>query len=170
MPENETLRSLRNENTHMLMSISHGIQMFLNKINEPNGITGKQAGMLLFISRNSDKKLTQRNFEKEFGLCPSTINSVLNYLEDGGFITRNSSSSDGRANIIKATEKGKKLYTVIAERVNKQEEIIVKGFSDEEKAQLHNFLRRISQNIFESLMQEADKKKQHSQTKDDVCG
>ena len=146
----QDLKSFKEKNALLLSGIAHELNLYRNRVYEPYGITGKQAIILTFISFNSDKELTQKDFEQEFNLRPSTVNSLLNYLEDGGFLTRTVSNTDGRAKIITAEEKGKRLFDVILNCMQVQDDLIVKGFTEEEQIQLHSYLHRIMNNIHNS--------------------
>jgi DNA-binding MarR family transcriptional regulator len=143
----QDLETYKEMNSLLLMGISHGLNLFQNKIFEPYGITGKQAGILSFLMFNKDKELTQKDFEHEFNLRPSTINSVLTYLEDGGFISRSVSKTDARAKIVTANEKSKQIFNEIINCTDIQENLIVQGFSAAEQEQLHDFLTRIINNV-----------------------
>jgi DNA-binding MarR family transcriptional regulator len=135
--------------TSLLFMIAHQLNLYQNKILEPYGITGKQATILSFLLLNPDRRLTQRDFESEFNLCGSTINSVLNYLEKGGFLLRTVSETDGRAKNVKATAKGRQMLAVISELFQRQSDMVIKGFTPEEQRQFQAYLGRVLNNINE---------------------
>lgn len=141
------LESYKEMNSLLLLGISHELILIRNKIFEPFGITGKQAMILTYLLFNSDKELTQKDFEIEFSLRPSTINSLLNYLEEGGFITRSVSKTDARSKIVTATDKSRQLFKKILKCDEMQERMIVKDFLQEEQDKLHEYLHRIINNI-----------------------
>ena len=143
----EDLTSFKEMDFMLLNCIAHELDKYHNKVFGPYGITGKQAAILSFMSFNSNNKLTQRDFEQEFDLRPSTINSVLNNLEAGGFVTRTVSKTDGRAKIVTAEQKGRELFDVIIGSMQRQNDLVIKGFSQAEQQQLHSFLHRIVDNI-----------------------
>lgn len=124
--------------------------LYRNKIFEPYGVTGKQAFILTYILFHDYSRLTQHDLEKEFNLRPSTINSSLCYLEDGGFIKRTVSESDARAKRVTATEKGKKIFDDLQNCAASQEQTIINGFSEDEVKQFSNYLSRILANISQS--------------------
>ncbi len=145
--EKESALGFFQKETSMMFAITHELELFRNKALETYGITGKQAIILYFLLLNTEKQLTQREFEYKFNLCSSTINSVLNYLEDGGFLTRIVSETDGRAKNIKATDKGMKMSAVIKEQLQKEMDIVTKGFSEKEQEQFRDYLFRALNNI-----------------------
>ena len=137
-------------NTKKLLGIGHQLLLYRNRIFEPYGVTGKQAMILTYILFHGDSHLSQRDIEKEFRLRPSTINSALCYLEDGGFIERTVSESDARAKRVTATEKGEKIFKDLCECTAGQEKAMINGFSEDEIKQLNNYLDRIFANITQS--------------------
>lgn len=137
-------------NTKKLLGIGHQLLLYRNKIFEPYGVTGKQAMVLTYILFNKNKHLSQRDIEKEFNLRPSTINSALCYLEDGGFIERTVSQSDARAKRVTATEKGEKIFNDLCACTECQEKTMINGFSESEIKQLNEYLDRIFVNITQS--------------------
>jgi DNA-binding MarR family transcriptional regulator len=136
--------------TSRIFGIGHELGIYRNKVLEPHGITGQQAIILYFLLWNSEKALTQRDFEYKFNLCSSTINSVLNYLENGGFLKRTVSESDGRAKNITPTSKGREMLPVITALLEKESDMVMKGFTAEEQEQFQNYLHRVLENIKET--------------------
>lgn len=136
--------------TSLIFALAHELDLYRNKVLEPYGITGKQAGILSFLLRNPDKQLTQRDFEYEFNLCSSTINSVLNYLENGGFLKRTISETDGRAKNVTATAKGQKMLDILSELFQKESNMLTQGFTKEEQTQFQDYQYRVLDNIREN--------------------
>ena len=62
--------------------------------------------ILRFLNEHKDKNIYQKDIEKFFGLKKSTITSILNSLEDAGYIERKVGKDDGRLRRIVLTEKG----------------------------------------------------------------
>jgi DNA-binding MarR family transcriptional regulator len=131
----------------MIFTIAHELDLYRNKVLEPYGITGKQAVILSYLLRNYDKQLTQRDFEYHFKLCSSTINSVLNNLEKGGFLTRNISDTDGRAKNVTVTAKGREMSDVIMELFQNESDMVIQDFTKAEQAQFLDYLGRTLDNI-----------------------
>jgi len=152
MPMEKTItnREFLKKETSMIFNVAHELDLSRNKVLEPYNITGKQAFILSFLLLNPDKQLTQRDFEYEFNLRSSTINSVLNYLEKGGFLKRIISETDGRAKKVTATAKGQQMLDILSKLFQKESHMVIKGFTKEEHQQFQDYLYRVLDNIKEN--------------------
>lgn len=149
--DEKRMEFLSNYYTEQILRTGHQIILSRNKIFEPYKLTGKQAMALGFICWNKDNNITQSDIVKEFKLRAPTINSLLAYLEDGGFITRKESPTDARSKIILPTQKSLDMFNKLKNCAALQEEKIMKGFSDEDKESLKQLFERINTNIKNNL-------------------
>jgi DNA-binding MarR family transcriptional regulator len=141
--------SLKRTEASLMFGITHQLGMYHNRVLEPHGITGKQGLVLSYLLFNPAQQFTQRDLERKFNLRSSTINSVLNYLEKGGFLKRTVSDEDGRAKIVTATEKGNQMLEIILQLFQEESEMIIKGFTPAEQKQFQGYLYRVMANIGE---------------------
>ena len=94
-------------------------------------------------------------------LKKSTMTSMLDRLEKGGFLTRTDSKEDRRKILIQRTDKDgawEKEYVNISREM---EHIVFKGFFEGEKDQFETYLRRILENLvsFEEIPAKSDKRR-----------
>lgn len=129
------------------LRIAHQLIQNRNKLFEPYDITGKQAMVLSYIMFNKEKKLKQSDVVKEFQLKAPSINSLLVYLEDSGFIERKECDEDARAKIIVPTKKSMDIFEKLKKCATIQEEILLSGFNEKDIEQLKTILLRIRNNI-----------------------
>ena len=80
---------------------------------------------------------------------PSTANGILDRMEEKDLLRRSVSASDGRKRLITLTEKGAGLQEGLRQKFEETEQLMTKGFSEEETAQLHELLRRVMANLEE---------------------
>ena len=80
---------------------------------------------------------------------PSTANGILDRMEEKALLRRSVSASDGRKRLITLTEKGEGLQEVLRQKFAETEQLMTKGFSEEETVQLHELLRRVMTNLEE---------------------
>ena len=80
---------------------------------------------------------------------PSTANGILDRMEEKALLRRSVSASDGRKRLITLTEKGEGLQEVLRQKFAETEQLMTKGLSEEETAQLHELLRRVMTNLEE---------------------
>ena len=78
---------------------------------------------------------------------PSTVNGIVERLEEKRLLTRSVSPGDGRCKLLHLTEEGRCFYQefiAITEEVHRQAE---QGFSPEELALLQELLHRVADNL-----------------------
>ena len=80
---------------------------------------------------------------------PSTVNGVLDRMEEKGLVRRSVSGSDARRRLITLTEKGAEQQALFEQSFLDTEEAMVRGFSQEEREALLSLLDRVIQNLKE---------------------
>ena len=86
-------------------------------------------------------------------MCSSDLPTVIGFiqrLENKGFVTSSVSPRDRRCRVIRLTEKFDEVQRVMRETRDTIDERVTRGFTDEEIAQLENYLSRVYHNISES--------------------
>ena len=84
---------------------------------------------------------------KETALTKSTLTSMLDRLEEAGYLQRVPSKTDRRKILIYLTEEGKKLQTRYASISQEMTDIFYEGFSDSEIEEFERYLEKILQNL-----------------------
>lgn len=110
-------------------------------------ISGIMSWIIAFISENQQNAVYQKDIEKEFGLSRSAVSRVLGQMEEKGLVTRSTSGEDSRLKELKLTEKAKVVSKQLYSICQSVEDELVKGFSQQEKAQLCGYLARIEENL-----------------------
>ena len=103
-------------------------------------------GFILFLLSRDDK-LTMSEIAARINRDKSTTTVLVRKLEKAGFVKSEISAVDSRSKFIMLTDQGKE-YNKVTEKLSK--ELIAtfyKGFSDTEKQQIFNLLKRISDNF-----------------------
>ena len=78
---------------------------------------------------------------------PSTVNGIVDRLEEKDLVRRTVSASDGRCRLLALTEAGEQFhdgFQKVQQQVNARLE---RGFSQEEKAVFTDFLLRAARNL-----------------------
>lgn len=89
----------------------------------------------------------QKTLQDFLRVKPSTVNGIVERLEEKHLLTRSVSTGDGRCKLLHLTEEGRCFYrefTAIMEDVHRQAEA---GFTAEELDTLRGFLMRIADNL-----------------------
>jgi MarR family transcriptional repressor of mepA len=132
-----------------LRTIVHNLMRLQDARLIPYDITNQQARIVGTIgsSRDNGTSICQKDIEIMMGLKGSSVTSLLQGIERKGFITRNSSASDGRAKELTLTPKGQlfieEFYEVFQETENK----IVQGMTEEQKEAFLQLLKIVAKNV-----------------------
>ena len=114
-------------------------------------VTPVQSHVLLYLAHQGDLAVNQRELEKELHLKPSTVNGVLDRMEEKGLVRRSVIGEDARRRLITLTDKGREQQSRFTESFLANEEAMVRGFSPAERETLLELLERIVENLKEEL-------------------
>ena len=128
----------------MMAHCGHLGRMCLEERLRQYNITPVQAHALRYLSKQPpDREVTHRDMERELRLKPSTVNGIVERMEEKGLITRKTSSSDGRCRLIRLTQQGLSLSLAIDEAIDDTEDLLCAALSSSEQGTLHNMLQRM---------------------------
>jgi DNA-binding MarR family transcriptional regulator len=123
----------------------------------------------MFLARNRDRETYQHTIEQRFCITRSTASRVLALMEKKGMITREPVAHDARCKRIVLTDRADAIVADLGANGEHVEELLVAGFSDQEKAAIHDYVRRMRANIeaaqHEFEMKEMKETKEMKQTK-----
>lgn len=136
----------------LIRQIFHFLRFSAEKYTVRFNITSQQGRLLEIISelQKSGRQVNRKSLEKTAFLKGSSVTSLLDSLENKGFITRNSSHTDGRAKDIRVTENGNNAINCVKELFCKQEEVLLRGFTQEDIRHLLFYLNKACANITEN--------------------
>ena len=110
-------------------------------------VTHVQSRTLMILSCRGDEDVTQRELEKELQLRPSTVNGIVNRLEEKGYVTRRTSPSDGRCRLVSLTEAGRQQVAAFEAIMDDTGQRYARCLSPDEAATLQNLLARVIENL-----------------------
>ena len=111
-------------------------------------VTPAQTHVLLYLQQHGGR-VPQHELAEFLRVKPSTVNGVLDRMEEKGLVCRSVSGSDARRRLIHLTEKGAEQQALLQRSFLDVEEAMVRGFSPEEREALLAFLNRVIQNLKE---------------------
>lgn len=116
---------------------------------EKKGVNKDSHQPLLFTLhyQMGNKIITQKELSYLLGIKPSILAVSIKRMEKAGLIQKVPDEDDLRCNIIRFTEKGKKLLDKSTSIFNDIDRKMCVGFTDKEKTQLKQFYIRIIQNL-----------------------
>ncbi|MDE7262693.1 MAG: MarR family transcriptional regulator [Oscillospiraceae bacterium] len=110
-------------------------------------VTPVQSCALIHLSLQGEQAVTQRDLEKELRLKPSTVNGIVNRLEEKGYVARRTSPADGRCRLVSLTEAGRKQVEAFEAIMDGTGQWYARCFSDEEAKTLADLLARMIENL-----------------------
>ena len=123
--------------------------------------TGGNAHIILFLARNRDREIYQHTIEEKFCITRSTASRVLALMEKKGLIVRESVAHDARCKRIVLTDKADAIVNDLRANGERMEGLLVAGFTDAEKAALHDYIHRMRANIDAAQRDFAEKNDRH---------
>ena len=110
-------------------------------------VTGMQRWILIYLKKQGEKEIYQKDIEQEFRVSRATASNMLQLMERKGLITRETASCDARQKKLMLTPEARKLLDRAEQDIYEMEARIQDGFSEEEKKKLREYLDRIMKNI-----------------------
>lgn len=92
----------------------------------------------------SGSRPSQREIAEYLRLDPSQVVALVDGLETGGLVLRETDPSDRRAKVVVATEEGEKVYAQALGAVRYAESRVLSVLDDAERAMLHKLLDMIA--------------------------
>ena len=136
--------------THVKM-IEHLAKRIGNTHLSTIGLTQSQADIIVFLARESDKQIHQRDIERALNYSNPTITGLLNRLEQKGLITRTIDVNDSRMRLISLTNAALLIVEEIYRSIQETEKILLAGFSKEEIELLAPLMARIAKNALRTM-------------------
>lgn len=104
-----------------------------------------QVPILKLLGENGT--MTQRQIAEEIRVTPATICGTMKRMEKAGLIRRQSNARDGRVTCISLTDEGRTRMTEAKDAIDRSHSEMLSGFSDEELQMLHDFVKRMGENL-----------------------
>ena len=124
---------------------SHLFRCHLDRETRRYGLTPVQSRAILFLHCHPGAK--QRQLEEFLHVKPSTVNGIVERLEQKQMLSRRTDPADGRCRTLFLTEKGEEHVQTMDRLVAEMEEKGRRGFAPEEEKLLREALQRIIENM-----------------------
>lgn len=111
-------------------------------------VTPAQTHALLYLHQHGGQA-PQCEVTEFLKVKPSTVNGILDRMEEKGLLRRTVSGSDARKRLVTLTEKGAEQQALFHERFLDTERAMLRGFTPEETELLRSLLNRVVQNLEE---------------------
>ena len=131
----------------------------LSTIKTIDNVTGTHGFIIGYLKSRENEDVFQKDVEKRFSMRRSTATAILQLMEKNGLIIRESVEYDARLKRIALTEKANELFSLFKEEIRKNEELLKKGFSQEELETLIYLLGKVQSNLLEDAKKECERTK-----------
>lgn len=103
--------------------------------------------LMKMATMNNGKSVSQRDVAREMKVTPAAIAVNLKKLAGFGMLEKVMSEKDNRFNDVVFTKKGKETIAESSKQFRMYDDMALEGFTEEEKALLMDFVKRISANM-----------------------
>ena len=114
-----------------------------------SNISGSNVFIIVYLYKNEDKDLYQKDIEHEFGMTRSTVSSIISLMEQKNLIIREAVNGDARLKKIVLTDIAKKYAMEVINDLDNFERKLSKNLSDNELDTLDKLLNKIEMNLME---------------------
>lgn len=131
---------------HLLRILSCSINQSITGALTQMDLTSAQGHIMGYLSHRKEPACP-KDVEEHFHLSHPTVSGLLSRLEKKGFIELRPDAEDRRCKRIVILQKGWDCNETMYHTILANEERMVQGFSDEEKACFADFLARATRNL-----------------------
>ena len=133
------------ESMHMLLYRAfHAQRNILRPYMRTLGLGAGQPKLIAYLAEHGPCR--QRELADYFEVDPAAISRMVESLEKGGFITAAADGKDRRRNLLSTTDRGLEAARAWLAKRAQVEEIMLRGFSPEEREAFSAYLTRARQN------------------------
>jgi DNA-binding MarR family transcriptional regulator len=111
------------------------------------GMTGARYTLLMTLYFSRENLLAQNEISKELNVSRTNITNLIDGLERDGLVERIPNPSDRRVSYARLTQQGHDLCVALMPAMTTLMSDATHDFSDDERAQLREFLYRVQRNI-----------------------
>lgn len=118
----------------------------VQKLKNVDEATIMHGWIVRYLYENIDKKIFQKDIEKEFSINRSTVTNILKLMEKKGYIVRKCVENDARLKKLELTEKGIQLYKDISSTIDILDKETLKGIDENDLKIFYKVLNQIRKN------------------------
>ena len=126
----------------------HQAQKLMGRMLRQYDVSPMQSRTLIYLHKQTGE-VTQKMLEQFLMVKPSTVNGIVDRLEEKGLLRRTTSKTDGRYRILTLTEEGVHFYDDMIRVAHEVEDRMERGFTPEELDTLKSYLLRVAHNLRE---------------------
>lgn len=128
-------------------AIHNGVGRYMENYACRGDVTAKNGWIIMYLHKNRDKVVYQKDLEKEFNITRSTASKVVILMEKKGLVERLSVEGDARLKQLVLTDRGEAYVQEIEKNRMKMDAVLQAGFSEEEMGVFRGYLMRVIDNL-----------------------
>lgn len=113
----------------------------------PKDLTMMQVAVLMTLRESPEKQLSMKEIERHFQVAQSTVAGIVARLQKKGFVEASGDNSDKRIKLVQITTEGENCCKEAEIHMREAEELLMYGFTEEEKTMLHVLLTKVARNV-----------------------
>ena len=138
--------------TKEISDIEHKMRNYVSKDHDFKKLFNMtQFHVLMYLQRNIDKDVCQKDLEVETNLKKASITGVIDSLVEKGFVERVVAKDDRRKNYIKLTQKALDIKSQVLNNIDELNKIMTNGISDEELEVFFKVMQKFKDNLRENF-------------------
>lgn len=118
----------------------------VQKLKNVDEATIMHGWIVRYLYENIDKKIFQKDIEKEFSINRSTVTNILKLMEKKGYIVRKCVENDARLKKLELTEKGIQLHKDISSTIDILDKETLKDIDENDLKIFYKVLNQIRKN------------------------
>ena len=146
---------------HLLRHLHSATDQAMTNALASMDLTAAQGHILAFVIHRAEPPVA-RDIEETFHLSHPTVSGLLSRLEKKGFVEFRPDANDRRCKRIFILPKGIEVHETMHQTIEATEARLLSGFTEEEQAQFHQFLRRAIDNMGGSPCKRKHKEEQET--------
>lgn len=145
-PINET----RKDAGGYIKKIAERLQAYADKKGFRHDVTFAQGKVLFFLHTQKGGEAAMKNLEEHLDVSHATVSGIISRLKEKGYVECEKSKEDARAKTVRLTEKENATFAEMKKRRAEMEGMLLKDFSEKERAEFVLFLERVYRNVREA--------------------
>ena len=142
MNENRLSCVLENRQLHIQM------EQIESRIMAQKGLTAAQANVLLYVLDHGEQGVSLTDVQRKFHCSMGAMSELMKRLRKKGYVQVKPCPQDERKKMLLGSGKGKEVREFLDEEIEKMQEQIYSGFSEEELDMLDYLQKKMQQNLF----------------------
>ena len=146
---------MKREEKELGMRICHASRLFIRKMDQriadagtgDDTLSGRNFWVLKYLKDHEKEAVYQRDLEQKFKVRRSTVSNMIDLMEQKGFLTRQSASSDARLKQLKLTDRGEELFREVTETTRQFEEQVRRSFEPQDYEDLMRLLGTLCETL-----------------------